>query len=337
MTSGPYERCNVAIFGFGAVGRAIASLLAQRGDRYASLYGKDVRLVGVRRSRVQAFDRNGIENSSLEGAAAWRPVTDGFFEASGADVLIEAGPSDLQTGGAGLPAIEGMLERGSAVIAVSKGALVFKGPALRDLAAKTGAVLKMSGAAGAALPALDLLQHSLSGCGILRVEGILNATSNHLLCAMMARNLSFEEALDEARAAGTMDSDPRFDVEGWDTAAKIVILANFGLDAELTIDDVTVAGIQGVTAARVRDWRARGLVPKLIGSIRREDQGIVADVTLRELPSSDPMAVVDGSNKAVRIVSDAMGEVFVSACGPEPLATAAAALKDLEEIFKAAR
>ncbi len=331
----PPNRLKVAIFGFGAVGRAIAELLLQRRGRYASLYGRDVRLVGVRRSRVQIVDRDGIDPASLDADAGWQPTDDGFYDAP--DVLIEAGPSDPRTGGAGLAAAERMLARGRHVIAVSKGAVVFKGPALRALAAKTGARLEVSAAAGAALPALDLLRYSVAGCEILAVEGILNATSNHLLGTMMARDMSLGEALDEARATGTLEADPRSDIEGWDVASKLVILANFGLDATMTLDDVDVAGMQDVAASDIRDWRARGLVPKLLGSIQREGDALRAAVKLRALSPTDPMARADGSNKAVRITTDAMGEIFVSGCGPEPLATAAAALKDLEHILEATR
>ncbi|MDP9812589.1 hypothetical protein J2W42_005459 [Rhizobium tibeticum] len=126
-------------------------------------------------------------------------------------------------------------------------------------------MLKLSGAAAAAVPTIDLVEHSLKGCEVLEVEGILNATTNYLLDAMMTRGIGFDEALREAQIGGFAEADPRNDTEGWDTACKLLILANFGLGADLAMDDLTVEGIQSVSAERIDAWRGQGLVPKLVG------------------------------------------------------------------------
>jgi homoserine dehydrogenase len=196
-------------------------------------------------------------------------------------------------------------------------------------------MLKLSGAAAAALPTLDLLDHSRAGCKVLAIEGILNATTNYLLDAMSTKGLGFDAALREAQAGGFAEADPRNDTEGWDTACKLLLLANFGLDADLTMDDLVVEGIQSVTAERIAAWHKKGLVPKLVGSLTCADGAIRASVGIKTYPLSDPFAHVSGKNKAIRISSDAMGETLAIGCGVEPLATAAAALKDLEHILMA--
>ncbi|HCO56056.1 MAG TPA: homoserine dehydrogenase, partial [Pelagibacterium sp.] len=71
-------------------------------------------------------------------------------------------------------------------------------PKLRALARSSGAMLKLSGAAAAALPTIDLLEHSLKGSTVLEIEGIVNATTNYLLDAMMNLNLGLEDALARA-------------------------------------------------------------------------------------------------------------------------------------------
>ncbi|MFN4212057.1 MAG: homoserine dehydrogenase, partial [Devosia sp.] len=219
----------VAIAGLGGVGRATAKLLLDRRDRYRQFYDADLRLVAVCGSRSGLADPHGLEVERLE---ALEPGLTGpaFIEASGADILIEAGPSDFRTGGSGLNYIRSALSGGSDAIVISKGALVHSGTELRSLARSTGARLKLSGAAAAALPTIDLLEHSLKGCEVLEIEGILNATTNYLLDAMMYQNLGFDEALTRAQAGGFAEADPRNDTEGWDTACKLLILANFGLD-----------------------------------------------------------------------------------------------------------
>lgn len=328
------QTLKVAIAGFGGVGRATADLLLSRRERYRQVYGVDVRLVAVCGSRAGLADANGLQANQLDALQAGLSGAD-FVMASGAEVLIEAGPSDFRSGEPGLAYLRTALSAGQDCIVISKGALVHSGRQLRELARASGAMLKLSGAAAAALPTLDLLDHSLAGCKVLAIEGILNATTNYLLDAMSTQGLGFDAALREAQAGGFAEADPRNDTEGWDTACKLLLLANFGLGAELTMDDLVVEGIQSVTAERIEAWRATGLVPKLIGSLTRADGAIRASVGIKTYPLSDPFAHVSGKNKAIRISSDAMGETLAIGCGVEPIATAAAALKDFEHILMA--
>jgi homoserine dehydrogenase len=175
----------------------------------------------------------------------------------------------------------------------------------------------------------------MKGSEVLEIEGILNATTNYLLDAMMNQNLSFDEALRRAQTGGFAEADPRNDTEGWDTASKLILIANFGLGADLAMDDLVVEGIGSIAAHDLETWRKQRLVPKLVGSLVRTDGAMRADVGVRTYPATDPLAHVSGKNKAIRITTDAMGETIAIGSGTEPLATAAAALKDLEHILTA--
>lgn len=322
----------IAIAGFGGVGRATANLLLSRRQRYSDVYGADVRLVAVCGSRTGLADENGLEPDRLDKLEDGLSGPD-FVKRSGADIVIEAGPSDFRTGGPGLAYIRSALSSGQDTIVISKGALVHSGRELRDLARRSGAMLKLSGAAAAALPTIDLVDHSLRGCKVIEIEGILNATTNYLLDAMMTKGIGFGEALQEAQRGGFAEADPRNDTEGWDTACKLLIIANFGLGADLIMDDLTVDGIQSVTPERIDAWRAQDLVPKLVGSLTRVDGMFRASVGIKTYPLTAPFAAVRGKDKAIRITTDAMGDTIAIGSGKEPLATAAAALKDLEHIL----
>ncbi|KAK0361245.1 hypothetical protein LTR94_024118 [Friedmanniomyces endolithicus] len=324
----------VAIAGFGNIGREAARRLLSRRERYCELYQADVRLVAVCGSKTGALDVEGLELPALDQLQAGLTGPE-LIASSQADVLIEAGPSDFRSGGPGLAYIRDALERGLDVVAVSKGALVFDGPQLKALAKSSGSHLKISGATAAALPTIDLLHHSLLGCNVIRVEGILNATTNYLLHAMTSRGVGFDQALSEAQAGGFAERDPRNDVEGWDTASKLLLLANFGLGASLSIQDFQVQGIQDIGEDQIQAWKAQGLTPKLVGSLVREDDTWRGEIRVKTFPSDDPFALVGGKTKAIRILTDAMGEVMAVAGGLEPAATASAALKDLEHILAA--
>lgn len=323
---------NVAIAGFGGVGKATAHLLLSRRERYRQIYNCDVRLVAVCGSKSGLADPAGLEAHRFD---ALEPGLSGpdFVISSGAEVLIEAGPSDYRTGGPGLPYLKRVLAEGIDAIVISKGALVHSGRELRHLSETSGALLRLSGAAAAALPTIDLIEHSLLGCKVLSVEGILNATTNYLLDAMTSRNIRYDDALREAQAGGFAEADPRNDTEGWDTAAKLLLIANFGLNLDLTMDDLDVLGIHNVTREDITSWQRDGLTPKLIGSLFLDGESARATVGVKALRSDDPLAIVSGKNKAVRIVTDDMGETVAIGSGTEPVATAAAALKDLEHIL----
>jgi len=328
------KHIHVAIAGFGGVGRAVAGLLLARRNRYRSLYDVDVRLAAVCGSRAGLSSTDGLELQDFDRLIEGRSGPD-FLMAARPDVLIEAGPSNFRTGSPGHGYIGSALDAGIHAIVISKGALVFDGKGLQDRARKTGAFLKVSGATAAALPTIDLLNHNLKGCEFIRIEGILNATTNFLLSAMMDDGMSFVDALAKAQQGGFAESDPRNDTEGWDTAAKVLILANFGLDAGLTMDNIAVDGIQNVTDAQVKAWKDAKLVPKLIGSIVRNDGIYSAKVGVKALPASDVFSQVAGKSKAIRITTDTMGEIVAIGSGAEPMATASAALKDFEHIVMA--
>lgn len=111
----------VGIAGFGGVGRATADLLLSRRERYRQVYETEVRLVAVCGSRSGLFDTNGLEADRFDTLEAGLSGPD-FVEASRANVLIEAGPSDFRTGGPGLPYIRSALSAGHDTIVISKGA-----------------------------------------------------------------------------------------------------------------------------------------------------------------------------------------------------------------------
>ncbi|MDM8010887.1 MAG: homoserine dehydrogenase [Parasphingorhabdus sp.] len=328
------HRYNIAIAGYGGVGKAVAKLFLARRARYRELYKADVRLIAVCGSNAGLMNLEGLEASAPPLQAGL--TGQDFLNAAPVDILIEAGPTDFSDGGPGLGYMRDALARGRHIIAISKGALVVDGKGLRTLAATSGAQLKVSGATAAALPTIDLLQFNLLGSEVSRIEGILNGTTNYLLTEMMERDMSFADALHQAQQDGIAEPDPSFDVDGWDTACKMVIIANFGLGAELSLGDLTVSGIAHVTPKQLAEWRHEGRVPKLIGHISRTDIGWSGGVELRTYAADEALSLVRGKNKAIWIDTTEMGEIFVAGGASGAGATAAAALKDLEHILAAA-
>jgi homoserine dehydrogenase len=327
------KRWHVAISGFGAIGKSVANLLAQRHSHFLTRYNADVRLVGVCGSRAGAFDADGLGTWSAEHPWPMEARLTGadFLSTVQPHILIESGPTDYRTGGSGERYIRQALAAGIHVVALSKGALVRDFRGLRDLADRHQAKLKFSGATSASLPTIDLLTYNLAGCRIDHVEGIVTETTNFILSRMMHGD-TFDAALATAQQQGSAEPDPRLDIEGWDSAIKITILANAAFDANVRLDDVVREGIADITPEQISAWRAQGRVPKLVACIDRDGDRYRASVRLRTYDALDPFSQVDAGMKAIRVRTDAMGDTLIIAKNG-PMGTPAAALKDLEHIL----
>jgi homoserine dehydrogenase len=227
------------------------------------------------------------------------------------------------------------LEQGWHVVAAAKGALVRDFKNISARAKSKGLALKFSGATAAALPALDVGLVSLAGVEILKIEGILNGTTNFIL-TRMGEGCSYADALREAQVKGIAEPDPSMDVEGWDTACKLLLIANAVAGADLELEDIHVEGISGLSYEFIRRAKDASQAVKLLGKVDRREDGYHAEVVLSCLEKSHPLFSVDGANKAISFFTDTMGAITISGGKSDPRGAAAALLKDIINIYRAA-
>lgn len=338
------------ICGFGRVGRACAELLLQKRPLLQDKYGLDVSgsaVVDLLGASVELDESQPLPLEDLlrfvsgggqvhqfplfgrEGLTAVKAIEEGAF-----DVLIEATPTNIVDGEPGLTHIRTALGKGMHVITAAKGALVFRFGELKALADQKGVSLKFSAATAAALPTVDVGEFCLAGAEILSIEGILNGTTNYILTRMDREGIDYEEALAAAQALGIAEPDPSLDVEGWDTASKLVIIASHLLGASLTLNDVEVSGITGVSRQMIEEAKAQGKVIKLIGRVAKKEGRVVASVAPRALGTEHPMASIHGADKGLTFFTDSMDRVTVTGGKSDPKAAAAAMLKDLINIHR---
>lgn len=337
----------IILAGFGNVGRAFFRVVQDKAAVCRDGFGLELRFRAILRSgggfhtgrllRPDDLFRDG--RPWVDGNPAWRPGF-GLAEAlvsSEPGCLVECTPSDIRTGEPGLGHTTLALRAGWNVVSASKGGLVVAFKRLRRLAAERCAALRFSGAAGAALPALDVGLYSLAGSGIVEIQGILNGTSNYILTRMGTGD-TYEEALKEARAKGIAETDPSLDVGGWDTACKLLLIADSILGLDLELADVAVEGITRVTPGDIAAVRERGSTLKLLGVCERPDPGGPwrLSVSPRPLPASHPLHGVAGTEKGVMFRTDTMGSVTVTGGGSDPRGTGAAMLKDILNIYRPA-
>jgi homoserine dehydrogenase len=286
----------VVLAGYGRVGQAFAELAARR---------EDVEVAAVLRSTG--------------------PTLAEVLDSLRCDVVADATPTDLATGGPALEHGRTALARGIHFATAAKGPLVTAYRELVDLAAANGAGFRFSAATGAGLPTVDTVEFCLAGAAVDRIEGVLNGTSNFVLDEM-AKGVDIERALTEARQLGISDGDGRQDVSGADTAAKLVTLVNAIWDRGMALGDVEVEGIEQLAPETVRAAAGEGSAYRLVGSA---DRFGTASVAPRRLERSHPLAAIGGAEKGITFTTDLFGALTLLGGRSDPTAAGAALLRDV--------
>ncbi len=224
--------------GLGTVGSAVVRLLEQHRDVLALRCGRPIEVVAVSARDPAPGSATSAPRSRVGSPIPSRSPTDPDI-----DVFVEL------MGGDGDPAkraVETALAAGKSVVTANKALLAKHGVALADLAEKHGVALNFEAAVGGAIPIVKTLREGLAGNSFARIYGILNGTCNYILTRMEQEQLSFAECLKDAQRLGYAEADPTFDVEGFDTAQKLAILASIAFGTRVNPDAVFVEGISSI-------------------------------------------------------------------------------------------
>ncbi len=332
-----------ALIGVGAVNCNFLEILAKKTERLQTQYGLVFRIVlaadssGVARRpagfvpmALAQFKRAGGRICDLEDAVA-EPLVDAIRHTA-CDLVVEASPVNLQDGEPGLSATRTALECGMHVVLANKGPLVLAFQALHQLAAQKNAKLAYSATVCGALPVINIGKRDLVAADIYLVRGIFNSTSNFIL-AEMTQGRTFAGALAEAQRRGIAEADPSLDIEGWDTANKLVILANSMLGIHATLCDVTVTGMTSITTAQLQAAAHQGHTIKLVATARQDGSGYRLTVEPEVVAQIDFLGGCSGWEMGIEIHSDLYGKLYHKIWEDSPVPTAAAMLRDAVTLF----
>lgn len=336
-----------ALVGLGHVGRNLLRLFEEKGDRLRAEYGVEFVPVLAADSSGVAESDGGIDSPALRrhkeaggrisafpGFVPRRAPADALAE-SDCDLLFEASPVNLKTGEPGLGCTRAMLARGGDVVLANKGPLVLAFRDLHALAAQTGGRLAYSATVCGALPVINILQRDYVAAEIRSVRGIFNSTTNFILGEML-EGRSFDDALAEAQQRGIAEPDPSLDVDGWDTANKLVIIANSALGIAAQLGDVEVEGIRGIKRKTLEFVRDDGGAVKLVATAEREGDSYRLSVEPAALEYDDFLATCSSWEMGIEIQSDIYGRQCFKIWEREPLPTAAAMLRDAVNLHRGA-
>jgi homoserine dehydrogenase len=329
----------IMLVGFGVVGQSFLKILLHRREYLVKNYGFSPRVVAVVDSKGAVINQKGLNLEEVlslkakEGTvAACREH--GHFGMSAlnvienveAEVLVEATPTNIRDGEPGLSHIKAAFKAGKHVATANKGPLALALPALIELAKYNKVHLRFSGTVGGGTPILEFARKCLLGDNIISIRGILNGTTNYILTEMEEKRVSLQQALRNAQKLGYAEADPSMDIDGVDTACKLVIMANWIMHKRAALKDVNIQGIRRITLQDIEEASKRGFSIKLIGSI--DDKLEVKPV---EIDKRDPLSI-GGVFNAVTFVSESAGQETIVGRGAGGMETATAILRDLLEI-----
>ncbi len=323
------------IVGFGTVGQWLArALAAGRGEA-------DLRVVGLASARDGFVgDPGGIDlDAALELREAGRPLAelDGVehhrtalegIRSSDADVLVEVGLSPAEDGEPGLSHMREALVRGIAVVASNKWPVALAGVELSELARRNGVSFRAESTVMSGTPVLGPLTDGLAGARPRAIRGVLNATTNFIL-TRMGEGESYDAALASAQNLGLAEPDPSADVDGFDTASKLMVLSALVFGEPLALERIERRGISELTAGEI----GGGQVLREVATL--DPGGGVARVAPELLDPGDPLAAVEETMNAVVCDAEPLGSITISGPGAGPELAGQGVLSDLITVARA--
>ncbi len=259
----------VGLLGAGTVGSQTARLLVEQKDELAARIGRPIELTGV-----ACLDP--VETDPFPWIDKAIVTTDTMSVATNSDIVIEL------IGGTGVARkfVLAAIESGASVVTANKALLAKYGPEIYAAAEAKGVDIYFEASVGGAIPFLKPLRESLVGDKVTSMLGIVNGTTNYILDEMTTKGLDFDDVLKDAQAKGYAEADPTFDIEGTDSAHKLMLLSAIAFGVPVDMTKVHIEGITHLEAKDIKFAEELGYRIKLLGITKYTDYGIELRVHL---------------------------------------------------------
>lgn len=314
----------VGLMGFGTVGTGVVRIISAHQEDLQKQTG-----LGIEIKKVLVQDAEKARNiRAMENKLTTDPAE--LLEDAEIDVIVEV------IGGIS-PAKEyilGALERGKHVVTANKDLMALHGAEILNKAQEKGCDVFYEASVAGGIPILRALVEGFSSDRITKMMGIVNGTTNYILTKMSQEGADYAEVLKEAQALGYAEADPTSDVEGFDAARKMGILATLGFRVPMKLEDVDVKGISAVGREDIAYGKQLGYEVKLLGLARRDGEAVEVSVQPTMVPKSHPLASVNGVFNAVYVHGEAVGETMFYGPGAGEMPTATAVVSDLVTVVK---
>ncbi|MCC6547871.1 homoserine dehydrogenase [Candidatus Sumerlaeota bacterium] len=316
----------LALVGFGNIGSGLVKHIIEKKDLLAQRAGVPIELTWIADKEFEK-PRGVTPPTSAKLTTNWREAV----TAANVDAVVEL----VGVGADGKPTLAADIARaalsaGKHFITANKGLIAAHGGELHELAAKNGVLLLFEASVGAGIPIISSLQTGLAPDRITAIHGIVNGTCNYILTQLDSdSSLTMQKAIADAQALGYAEPDPRFDVEGNDTAYKLVILASLAFGQELSVDDVSLDGITKLGPEEGAYAKANGLAVKLLASAAQLADGSASLVVGPAfIPATHVLAGVRDVFNAVLVEADPIGQTMYFGRGAGQGSTGSGLLAD---------
>jgi len=317
---------NLALIGYGNVGRAFARLIQAKRAQFP------FRIVAIHTRHGSAYAPKGLPVEPAMGTAA--ASVEEFLDRARAEVVLELTTLNPATGEPAISHIRAAFARGLHVVTANKGPIAHAYAALADEARRAGAEFRFESIVMDGAPVFNLARNTLPGCRIRGFTGVLNSTTNVVIEALRAGR-SLEDGIEDARRIGVTEADARYDIDGWDAAAKTAALANVLMDARVTPLDVERRGIGRLTPEKLLALKGQGKTIRLVSRARCAPAGLKLRVRAEVIEETDILASALGTSSLLLLDTDLMGTIGTIEMNPGVEQTAYGVFSDVVDIAKA--
>jgi len=310
---------NVAIMGYGVVGKGTAQVLTMNAEKISRIVGEEVHIKYI--LDLLDFPGDPFEERIIHDFAV--------LEADPEVTIVAEVMGGIR---AAYEFTRRLLAAGKSVVTSNKELVATYGDELLALAAAKGVQYMFEASVGGGIPVLAPMQDCLTANEIVEVAGIVNGTTNYIL-TQMKNGCDFQTALKDAQAKGYAEANPTADIEGHDACRKICILAALAFGVLISPDQVSTRGISDITLDDIHRAEESNKVIKLIARARKLDDGrIYLSVAPFAVHKHHPLAAVNDVFNAIMVTGNAVGDVMFYGQGAGSVPTASAVCSDIIHI-----
>jgi homoserine dehydrogenase len=316
----------IGLVGAGTVGGGVVKVLRAQEAFFRDKLGLPLKLVRIVDKEKSRFDSLPVGDAVLSSSA------DDVLDDKSIDIAIEL------IGGTGYARefVLAALRKGKHVVTANKALLATHGPEIFAEAERNDVSVYFEASVGGGMPVIKTVREAMVGNDIISLKTIINGTCNYILTRMSQEGLPFAEALADAQKKGYAEADPSLDVGGGDSGHKTALLAELIYAGYIPFSELSVEGIESITAEDIAFARELGYTIKLLGVIKRErpDAPVEVRVNPAMLRKDHILASVSDSFNAVLLRGDAVGDILLYGRGAGELPTASAVVSDLVDVAR---
>jgi homoserine dehydrogenase len=317
------KEIQVGLIGFGTVGSGTAQVLYEQAERIKKRTGVSIVLTKVADILVNALP------GYLATTELTRDAND-IINDPDIDIVIEL------IGGTTLAKkfILAAIAQGKHVVTANKALLSEHGMEIFRAAADKNVEVGFEASVGGGIPLIKTLKEGLVANRILSIMGIMNGTANYILTQMTDHGTPFEKVLKDAQKKGYAEADPTYDIEGIDTAHKLVILMTLAYGMDVRLQDINCQGISRIEPIDIQFAKEFGYRIKLLAISRNHGDHIEASVHPTMVPEKHMLANINGAYNGFYFTGDMVENVLLYGKGAGKMPTGSAVAADIVDISR---